>query len=261
MAPIGRSLTNAVFTITQYDSQQIKLWLDYYSRHYHPDDIFIIDHLFYGRSCCDLIQHRNVITVEHDGCWDCRWLCDYANVFHSNLIKCYRTVLFADADEIIFPDPVQYPGGLQEYLDRFAQSAICATGYEVIQSKDEPAIDLNSKILVEQRKWWTRYTIYNKPVLASGPVTRFPGFHGLVENHPSIDRDLYLAHLKRVDYQRYYDKVVAYGSGYWAVEPFLPPSSDTAYWEKFFYEGMVPGVENRLTERREPIPERFRGIL
>ncbi len=74
------------------------------------------------------------------------------------------------------------------------------TGYEVLHLKDaEPPLALDRPIF-EQRRHWYRNPGYDKPLLATVPMSWVPGFHTRTDNQRNPDPGLRLIHLHRMDY-------------------------------------------------------------
>ena len=123
----------------------------------------------------------------------------------------YSCVLFTEIDEMIVPDPDQYPGGLKEYLNKFAQNSsllhIRPQGYEMVHrnfssvsNEREKNIDWTKSILA-QRKFVFPSPGYSKPLLSKIPLLYVPGFHTTVGVVVETDTSLRLFHLHSVDYE------------------------------------------------------------
>ena len=54
--------------------------------------------------------------------------------------------------------------------------------------------------MLDQRRHWFANGFYNKPAIATVPMTWEPGFHGRMDGDLVLDPDLYLIHLHRIDY-------------------------------------------------------------
>ena len=111
----------------------------------------------------------------------------------------YDVVLVTDVDEILAPMPEW--GTLGAYIDRLDEEFVNPLGYEVLHLPDrEPPLDLDRPIL-DQRGYWFANDAYDKPVLATVPMTWVPGFHARADGRHNYDPDLRLIHLHRMDYE------------------------------------------------------------
>lgn len=195
----------AIFTITQNETWMKSKWLEYYSKHFDPRDIFILNHCSPSTSVCyEPTSRYNLINVYYGYSFDHLWLKDTVSAFQSFLLQSYAYTVFAEIDEFIVPDPHKYPGGLCEYMDTLCDPHITCNGYEVHHKHQEETNKLVLKCpLLGQRKYWHRSVPYSKPLVANHQIDWVIGFHEAY-NVPltSLDPDLYLIHLKKVDFDR-----------------------------------------------------------
>jgi hypothetical protein len=254
--------TRAVFTIVQNEPRFLPLWLRYYTRHFAPSDIYVLDHETTDGSTEDLGGSCNVIEVHRDRSFDHTWLKDTVEDFQAFLLRSYDAVLFAEADEFVVPDPDRHRD-LSAYVGALRGPAACCTGYNVVHYPDEPALDFDEPILRQRRWWHPAPRFYSKRLLARAPLSWSEGFHDEL-NAPFVgpDPELYLVHLHRVDYEyclarhrsvtqrKWYEEDLAreLGSHYRVVAP------------DEFREWFFSGYDLEDTGR-EPIPERVREVL
>jgi hypothetical protein len=122
--------------------------------------------------------------------------------FLSNLIaallKYYDTVIFNDTDEIFVADPAVYPD-LAAYLAAHDDEVIAGVGLEILHDPaEEPPFDPAAPVLDQRRNFVYRFH-HSKPHILSHPCRI--GGHG--SGRPfRLDPDLYLMHLKFVDWDR-----------------------------------------------------------
>lgn len=187
---------HAIITIVRDEGVFLPVWLGYYSRFFAPADIYVLDHQTTdGSTDRDGFVRIPVSHESVDHTWMVRTI---ESLQHELLDGDYDTVLVTDVDELVAPDPRQ--GTLGDYLDRFDEDFVNCLGYEVLQLPDEPPLDTNRPVL-EQRRWWFANDGYDKPALATVPMTWEPGFHSRADGEMNLDPDLRLIHLHRMDYR------------------------------------------------------------
>ena len=186
------------------------IWLKYYERYFSREDIYIY-HIVkpkvkpfddavrsgvYGHfpNKTEVFEEENVHNKDYTRC--AIDMVNLAQKVQRNLLEKYETVLMAEADEIVY-----HPLGLDVYMDNFKEDVVRCNGFEIIQKRDiEPPLDLERPIM-EQRSWWDPARMYSKPLMTRRPVHWCWGFHGLVSaSDPPVDPDLYLVHLRRMDF-------------------------------------------------------------
>ena len=108
------SRPRAAFTIVNNESMMLPLWLDYYSRYFDGDDLYVLDHDSTDRSTAELDGRCHVVPV-HRQAFDHHWLKSTVELFQAFLLRSYDAVLFAEADEFVVADPLRYTG-LDAYI-------------------------------------------------------------------------------------------------------------------------------------------------
>lgn len=208
----------AIFTSFYDESFFLNIFLDYYSKFFKQTDIYVVQHVCKSVAQEKLSNERcNVIIWEHDILCDEKARYEFLNQVYRKLILKYETVIFSDIDEILAPDPEEYPGGLSEYIDRINDQRFVRTkGFEVLHvPEEEPPLDFCKKPYLSQRKWWARNITFDKFLINRNYVKLYPGCHEtnmtteiFKETGKVIpyDPDLLLIHLKRIDYNLCKDK-------------------------------------------------------
>ena len=195
-----------VFTFVKDEKIFLPIWLKYYSRFFDKDDIYVLDHDSNDGSVeeCSKDYGFKVIKLHHefyDDMWRRKIVCQK----QAELLQSYEYVLYADADEIIIPNPRIYKD-LKDYIIRCVADCVICTGYELIHIRQkEPPIDLNKSIL-KQRKYWYYNYFYCKPLLARKPLAWGYGFHSAVNMGDYKDGNLWLFHLHKLDFVLCWDK-------------------------------------------------------
>ena len=186
----------AVVTIVHDEAVFLPLWLGYYSRYFAADDIYVLDN-----DSSDGSTDRDGfvrVPTPHPSV-DHTWMAETLAAFQEELLDRYDVVLVADADEIISPLPSW--GTLDQYIDRLDEEFVNPLGYEILHLPDrEPPLDLSRPVL-DQRGYWFANDAYDKPLLATVPMTWVPGLHASADGRRNYDPDLRLIHLHRMDYE------------------------------------------------------------
>ena len=182
----------------------------------------------------------------------------------NRLLERYDAVLVCDSDEILAPDPIL--GDLGAYIDRLEEEFVNPLGYEVLHLPDrEPPLDPARPILAQRGHWFAN-DAYDKPLLATVPMTWVPGLHASADGRHNYDPDLRLIHLHRMDYEvcrarhagrarrRWNDEDLDAG---WAAYNRIDAGDDFDRW--YFGE---TGFESEGIEMvLERVPERWRGVV
>jgi hypothetical protein len=204
----------AIFTVTHNEKLFLPIWLRYYTRHAHPEDIWVLDHnTTDGSTSPEKIPAGvNYKKLFGDAAFmPHHFLNRQVELHQQRLFRYgYKCVLFTEIDEMFMPDPAKYPGGLKEYLSKFAADPAKihyrGAGYEIVQKTEgdtanpaELTMDW-SKNIMAQRHFWAPSPGFSKPLLSKIPITYLPGFHSNVEPPVvAIDPDLKLVHLHSSD--------------------------------------------------------------
>jgi hypothetical protein len=262
LARLGADKRRAVITIVHNESVFLPIWLAYYSRYFAPEDVYVLDNdTTDGSTDGDGFVR---IPVHHDSV-DHTWMVETVQRLQRELLDGgYDVVLVTDVDEIVTPVPEW--GDLGQYIDEFAEWWVNCIGYEILHLADrEPAYDPRRPIL-DQRGYWYAHGAYNKPALATGPMTWLPGFHHRADGELNYDPFLFLIHLHRLDIdicrarhrirqQRAWGQRDLEES--WAAYNRIADGDD---FERWFYEdsGFEDDGIHIVLER---IPEHWRGLF
>jgi hypothetical protein len=192
----GTRKRGAALTIVRDEPVFLPIWLRYYSQFFPPEDLYVLDH---GTSDGSTDVGGFVrIPVRHDTV-DHTWMVQTIEEHQHELIESYDVVVVTDVDEIVAPSPEL--GTLADYIDRLEEPYVNCLGYELIHLIDrEGAFDPARRVL-DQRGYWFANDIYDKPALATEPMSWVPGFHRSADLSMRPDPDLRLMHLHRMDYE------------------------------------------------------------
>lgn len=250
-----------VFTIVQNEARYLPVWLSYYGRHFHPEDIFVLDHNTTDGSTTGLEGRCNVVQVHHGMSYDSYWIKSTVERFQSFLLQSYQTVLFAEVDEIVMAGPSRYDG-LADYIQRMPGAIARCRGFEVVQDRAEPALRFDQPLL-KQRAYWHPSPSYSKPLLSRVPLTWYAGFHDTWHPPgPAPDPDLVLVHLHRVDFEYCRARHEAVARRPWNEADVARGHGrqsrifEAEEFEKWFYEDA-----DYANAPRERIPDVFRKVF
>lgn len=252
----------AVFVLTHNEKVFLPIWLKYYSRYFDKKDIYVIDHDS-NDSSVDVIKKYGVNHhIEHNDTFsDNDFLTGTIKKWQKKLLSDYEYVLYADADELVIPDPEKYRD-IADYIDRTTLPYMACRSRSICQHPDEPDIDL-TKPLLEQRKYWFEEELWNKVLLSNQPLDWKKGLHFLNDwSKLVLDEDLYLVHLHRLDYnvvkekRESFDKEVWGGKGDESFQHKLR-GEELKHW--FFNPPIM--TPNKTEHLVEEIPERFKKII
>ena len=255
---IGRP--RAAFTIAQNEPLMLPVWLDYYSRYFDPQDLYVIDHDSSDGSTSELSGRCRVVPVHRTASFDHRWLRSTVESFQRFLLQSYETVLFAEVDELVVADPSRYTG-LDAYIDALERPAARCSGFNVVHQPDEPPLRFGQPLLA-QRRYWHASLQYSKRLLSRVPLSWSEGFH-VEYNAPDDPPDpaLMLVHLHRIDYDSCLAHHRSTASRNWSEDDIARGDgaqnriAASEEFERWFRDGQD------LDAPRELIPEHIRAVL
>jgi hypothetical protein len=251
--------SRALITIVHNEPVFLPIWLRYYSRFFAPGDVYVLD----NDSSDDITAWGDFVRIPatHDTV-DHEWMVRTIENLQHELLEDHDMVLVTDVDELVVPHP--RAGTLGEYLDRFDEEWVNCLGYELLHQKPtEPPLRLDLPIS-EQRGYWYFNGAYDKPALATVPMSWRPGFHGRSDFHYNLDPDLRLIHLHRMDYDICLERHRvrsrrSWGDQdarkRWALHNQIVEEQEFSRW--FFQDSCFEGFEIKL----ERIPPAWRGLF
>jgi len=202
----------AAMTMVGGDHFFLKRWVDYYGAQLGREHLYILSH---GGDP----EHRkiaegcNVIYLPHDATRYCfnqrRW--QMMSMFTSGFTRYYNWVLTGDVDEIVAVDPA-VSGGLVDYLGRFDPAevppVVSPMAIEMVHNPTlEPAPITPDRNILDVRRLFRLNANYNKPCITRNKIVFAPGGHFANERRKFLAPDLYLFHLRFIDYQMTEDRL------------------------------------------------------
>jgi hypothetical protein len=258
---LGADKRRAVITMVHNESVFLPIWLAYYSRFFEPDDIYVLDNdTTDGSTDGDGFVR---IPVHHDSV-DHVWMVETIAKLQNELLDRYEIILVTDVDEIVTPTPEW--GTLGDYIDEFADWFVNCIGYELLHLTDREGPYDSSRPILDQRGHWFANGAYDKPALASGPMSWQPGFHHRSDGQTNHDPDLRLIHLHRMDYELCSERHRVRSRKGWAERDAQEDwatynrTVEGEEFERWFYEdsGFEDDGVHIVLER---IPEAWRGLF
>lgn len=174
----------------------LPIWLRHYGSNLGYENLFVIDD---GSNDGSTDDKRIVHLIRKDrGELNEDDRAKQISCFHEELLKYYDVVLYADADEIIVPDPASRQS-LSEYISASGSDYINPVGLHVVHSTDkEKPLDM-ARPLFQQRSYAKFELGYCKPLISKIPMRWKAGFH--TSQHPtSLAVDLFMFHLRAMDF-------------------------------------------------------------
>ena len=208
-APTSKGSTCAAFTITRNEPKNLPKWLEYYGKHVAADDLWVLDYSSTDGSTAELYNPSGGgrkarikrLVPDH--------FLNRAVEKHQRLLlrSGYTCVVFTEIDEFLVPDPQRYPGGLREYLARFAQgpdSVIRADGRQLVESTNDPRPFDWSRPFLDQCSQWRVSDAFSKPYITKVPLKYHAGFQtaSFFDQVPvtkEVDSEIKLVHTEAAD--------------------------------------------------------------
>jgi hypothetical protein len=238
----GKKRKKAVFAMAQNEPVFLPIWLKYYSQSFDAEDIFVLDHRTTDGSvekCAEQYSFNN-IKLDYPYSFDHVWFQFVAKTMQRKLLNYYEYVLFTDIDEIILPDLNKY-SGLDEYINQLDEDHVRCTGFEITHMKDkEPTFD-STRTVLSQRNHWHYNRSFNKTALARVPLNWGIGFHKKTLVEQFNNKELYLIHLHKVDYEMCWTRTLERSKLRWKKEEvdkkrgWQNRITDSAKFDSFFY--------------------------
>ena len=174
----------------------LPLWRAYYGQAFGDANLFVLDNGS-DDGGADHLGGAQVLRVPRGRYHDDNLKAVFVSRCQAALLAYYDVVVFADADEFLVPDPARFHG-LADFIERRCVRLVNPIGLDLYHVPDlEPEIDLARPILAQRS--YVRFAFpYCKPAISRIPLRWDPGAH-TCDHPPSIDRDLFLFHLKRMD--------------------------------------------------------------
>ncbi|QGY00029.1 hypothetical protein EI983_17840 [Roseovarius faecimaris] len=181
----------AAVTMVYQDYWFLKLWLDYYSKQFGRENLYVLGH-GYDEQHEEMCAGANLIRVPRNGMFPDfdaqRWrmLSDYTAM----LKRHYSAVICTDVDEIIVAH--RKPGELANVIsDHGLPGRAGAIGFEVLGGDEFD----ETRPVLQQTQGCVFSSRYSKPCVIRTPGQFTPGAHGMNEDWQHSD-ELVLFHLQ-----------------------------------------------------------------
>lgn len=196
----------AAMTMVGGDHFFLKRWVAYYGKHLGREHLYILSHGG-DPEHKNIADGCNIIYLPHDPTRYCfnqrRW--QMMSMFASGFTRYYNWILTGDVDEIVAVDPA-VSENLVEYLSRFDADkrprVISPLAIEMVHNpKLEPLELTDDRNILEARRIYRLNANYNKPCITRNKIVMAPGGHFANESQKSLDPNLFLFHLRFIDYK------------------------------------------------------------
>lgn len=190
-------MATAVITFVYNESINLPIWRRYYAAVFGEKNLFVIDHSSSDGTTADLGSINKLVFPREE--LEEHKRCIFVSEFVKGLLEYFDTVIYTDCDEIIVPDLAMY-ADLKEYIERNDFPYRAGVGLNLTHIiSHEPPLDPEKPILQQRNYVWFRSTTC-KPLVTRVPISWDTGFHFC--NQPiNIDPNLYIFHLKAMDYE------------------------------------------------------------
>ena len=129
-----------VFTIMNNEYEFFPIWLNYYSKYFDAQDIYVLDHNSTGEFFDNIQQQAregkfNLQRVYNYALFDHDWLRQTVTDYQAFLVNSYKSVLFIEIDEIVATHPNSQYKNIGEYMDFFnttGKKAVRADGFNIV---------------------------------------------------------------------------------------------------------------------------------
>lgn len=240
----------ACLTISRNERHFLPIWL----RHYGAagGDLVLLDHendpqelLNAQDECVANGFPLTILPVSNPRSDDVHWMRATVEATVDDLLREYRTVVFAEVDELLIPDPFHWPAdeygtGLEAVLRLKPQDRYTFTGYEVLP---------DGRWVTDER--------YDKTLVVRKPTRWEVGFHRPTECvRPAPDPNLVLLHLHYRNREVAWDRLQARQRGKTVVHDGL--GSQNKFTSRIEFDRHF---DDAVSRPPEPIPERFLPFL
>ena len=186
----------AAVTIVYNEKINLPIWIQYYGSLFGRENLYVLDHGSNDGST-ESLGAVNVIKIPRHK-FDENEKISLTESFHNGLAAVFDAVIMTDCDEFVVADPARYRD-LNDYINRANARYFNALGIDVLHVLTEQApLDL-SKPILSQRLVGRFSAPECKQVFSRDPIRWLPGMHAS-NLPPKFDTDLFLFHLKTMDY-------------------------------------------------------------
>ena len=186
----------AVLTDATSPGEFLPYWLRYYAAQFGSENLFIVTY----RTLGPLFQSFKIGgLLELDFEYSNHARVAVLTQLTDAMLERYDVVVRCDADEFLIANPLLF-GSLSAYVDALDVPHVTALGLDIFQDTDEPALKMDGRPLLAQRRYCVATTSLCKTAIVTKPVAWSIGFH--FSDAPPHLADLLLLHMKFADVGR-----------------------------------------------------------
>lgn len=189
-------MANAAVTFVYNEIVNLPIWIKYYGGLFGYENLYVLDRGSDDGST-EGLGAVNVIKIPRIT-YDEIAKTNLMSSFHAGLTSIFDAVIITDCDEILAPDPARYTD-LNDYIAKVDFKYVNAIGIDILHIiTEELPLDLARPIL-SQRRFGRFHAPECKHLLSRIPIKWLPGLHSS-NMPPRFDTDLFILHLKMMDY-------------------------------------------------------------
>jgi len=186
-----------VMTVARDEATMLPRWVEHYGRHVGLENLVVFDDNTSDGSTDDLpctVHRLPRLDTERTPFEKARMR--LLNGAANGFLGWYDVVVFTDVDEFLVPDPAKYDG-LGDYLAARPQAVLAPLALNVVQTRDEEALDPARPVL-EQRRFAKFVPLMCKPSIKRSQARWTNASHGILVPF-EVDPELFMLHLKFAD--------------------------------------------------------------
>ena len=163
----------AVLTDATSPGEFLPYWLRYYAAQFGSENLFIVTY----RTLGPLFQSFKIGgLLELDFEYSNHARVAVLTQLTDAMLERYDVVVRCDADEFLIANPLLF-GSLSAYVDALDVPHVTTLGLDIFQDTDEPALKMDGRPLLPQRRYCVATTSLCKTAIVTKPVAWSIGFH------------------------------------------------------------------------------------
>ena len=186
----------AILTDATSPGESFPYWLRYYAEQFGSENLFVVTYRALG-PLFQTFKIGGLLELEFDYSNDVRRT--ILTQLADEMLKKYDVVVRCDVDEFLIANPLLFDC-LSAYVDALDVPHVTAFGMDIFQDIDEPALQMDGRPLLAQRRYCVATTSLCKTAIVTKPVAWSIGFH--YSDAPPHLANLFLLHMKFADVGR-----------------------------------------------------------